>query len=101
MSNPGFLGRVSYTLTLEELPLQACAKFWGGQAKNISAFEKFKVLSVTGGVPRYLEEINPSLSAEDNIRELCFRKGGILVDEFDHIFFNLFKRRSTMYRAIY
>ena len=30
------------------------------------------MLSVTGGIPRYLEEINPSLSAEENIRRLCF-----------------------------
>jgi hypothetical protein len=57
-------------------------------------------LSSTGGVPRYLEEIDPSVNAEENIRELCFRKGGILVDEFEHIFSNIFKRRSPMYRAI-
>jgi hypothetical protein len=28
LSSTGFLGRVSRTLTLEELPLQDCAKFW-------------------------------------------------------------------------
>ena len=100
LSSTGFLGRVSYTLTLEELPLKDCSIFWGKQAKNISAFEKLKLLSVTGGVPRYLEEIDNSISAEENIRQLCFRKGGILVDEFRHIFSNVFIRRSSMYRAI-
>ena len=100
LSSTGFLGRVSHTITLEELSLKDCVKFWGKQAKNISAFEKLKILSITGGVPRYLEEIDPSVNAEENIRELCFRKGGILVDEFEHIFSNIFKRRSPMYRAI-
>ncbi len=100
LSSTGFLGRVSYTLTLEELPLKDCSYFWPQIAQNISAFEKFKLLSVTGGVPRYLEEIDPNLNAEDNIRELCFRKGGILVDEFEHIFSNIFKHRSSLYREI-
>lgn len=57
-----------------------CAKFW---PKNISGFEKLKVLSVTGGVPKYLEEINTKLSAEENIKQLCFTHGGMLITEFD------------------
>lgn len=100
LRSTGFLGRVSRTITLEELSLKDCSKFWGNISKNISAFEKFKILSITGGVPRYLEEIDPSMSAEENIRELCFRKGGILVDEFQRIFSNIFKRHSPMYREI-
>lgn len=100
LSSTGFLGRVSHTLTLEELPLKDCSHFWRGGSKNLSAFEKFKILSITGGIPRYLEEIDPTVSAEENIRALCFRKGGILVDEFDHIFSNIFKRRSPLYREI-
>lgn len=100
LSNTGFLGRISYTLTLEELPLKDCAQFWGDKLNNISAYEKFKLLSVTGGVPRYLEEINPAASAEENIATLCFRKGGILVNEFEHIFSNMFQRRTPLYREI-
>lgn len=100
LSSTGFLGRVSHTLTLNELPLKDCNYFWRKASKNISAFEKIKLLSITGGVPRYLEEIDPSLSAEENIRELCFKKGGVLVDEFDHLFANIFRRRSPLYRAI-
>jgi len=100
LSNTGFLGRISYTLTLEELPLADCLKFWGEQARHASAFEKFKILSVTGGIPKYLEEIDPSISAEDNIRLLCFKKGGILVDEFDRIFSTTFKRRSSLYKTL-
>ncbi len=100
LSNTGFLGRISYTLALEELPLPDCERFWGKAGNNISSFEKLKLLSVTGGVPKYLEEINPSVSAEDNIRQLCFRKGGLLVDEFDHLFSNIFQRKSPLYKEI-
>ncbi len=100
LSSTGFLGRVSYTLTLDELPLNDCEWFWGKAAKNISSYEKLKLLAVTGGVPKYLEEIDPTLSAEDNIRQLCFRKGGLLVDEFDHLFSNIFQRKSHLYQEI-
>lgn len=100
LGSTGFLGRVSYTMTLEELPLKDCVRFWGKQANNISAFEKFKVLSIIGGIPKYIEEIDAAVSAEENIRRLCFSRGGILVNEFDHIFSNVFKRRSSMYKEI-
>ncbi len=100
LRSTGYLGRVSYTLTLEELPLKDCSHFWAKLSQNISAFEKFKILSVTGGIPKYLEEIDPNMSAEENIKELCFKKGGMLVEEFDNIFANIFRRRSALYREI-
>lgn len=100
LSSTGFVGRISYTMTLNELPLKDCQRFWGKAAKNISTTEKLKILSITGGVPKYLEEIDPALSAEDNIKNLCFTKGGILVDEFDNIFSDLFLRKSETYRKI-
>ncbi len=48
--------------------------------------EILDVLSVTGGVPRYLEEIDPGLSADENIRRMCFVKEGELYKDFDAIF---------------
>lgn len=100
LSSTGFLGRVSFTLTLDELALKDSVKFWGNAGQHITPYEKLKLLSVTGGVPRYLEELNPALTAEENITALCFRRGGILVDEFEHIFSNVFRRRTPLYRAI-
>ena len=55
---------------------------------------------MTGGIPRYLEEINPSLSAEQNIKNLCFTPEGILFHEFDQIFSDLFATKQTVYREI-
>jgi len=97
LSNTGFVGRISYTLTLEELSLSECNHFW---PKNISAYEKLKILAITGGVPKYLEEISPKISAEENIKKLCFVKGAPLVDEFNQIFSDLFLRDSVFYKKI-
>lgn len=100
LSSTGFLGRISYRLTLEELSLSDCNQFWENAGGSISAYEKLKVLSVIGGIPRYLEEIKPTLSAEENIKDLCFTKGGALVNEFNEIFSDLFSRRSPTYKKI-
>lgn len=100
LSSTGFMGRTSLELTLDELPLPVCNLFWRKKASRVSAYEKFKILSVIGGVPRYLEEIDPDLTAEDNILNLAFRKGGLLVEEFDRIFSDLFSKRFLRYKKI-
>ena len=96
----GFMGRVSLTITLTDLPLAVCNQFWGERAEKVSAMEKFKILSVTGGVPRYLEEIDPRKSAEVNLRNLCFRPSGVLFREFGLIFDDIFQRRAPVYKTI-
>ena len=100
LSSTGFMGRISHQLLLEELPLKICNQFWGENRLNISAYEKFKVLGVVGGIPRYLEEILPHQTAEENIERLCFTRTGILFNEFDHIFADLFGSRFQGYRAL-
>ena len=99
LSSTGFVGRISYRLTLGELPLKDCKTFWVG-SPYISTYEKLKILSVTGGIPRYLEEIKPAQSAADNIRYLCFKTGGLLVNEFKDIFSDLFSKRTPTYKRI-
>ncbi len=87
-------------LELGELSLPECNEFWGDYKDRVSSHEKFKILGVTGGVPRYLEELRPSLSAEENLRQWCFKEGGILVNEFNQIFSDLFTRRASTYKEM-
>jgi len=100
LNSTGFMGRVSLELTPSELPLKECNKFWRGRSLRVSSAEKLKILSITGGVPRYLEEINPARSAEENINRLCFMKEGVLFNEFDRIFSDVFNRRAATYKKI-
>lgn len=100
LNSTGFFGRHSMALNLEEMPLQDCVKFWPAQDNRMSAYEKLKILSVTGGVPRYLESVDPAATAEQNIQRLCFEQTGILFDEFDKIFSDLFDSQQERYRQI-
>ena len=100
LKSTGFVGRVSVDMVLEELSIAESEEFWGSQKNRISAYEKFKALSVTGGIPKYLEELIPSQSASDNIHRLCFQSGGLLFREFDQIFSDLFSKKAQTYSKI-
>lgn len=96
----GFFGRISHSLVLGELPLSDCQKFLEVQGFKGTVHESLKILSVTGGIPWYLEQIRPQWIADENIKNLCFRKNGILVEEYDLIFHDLFTKRSATYKKI-
>ena len=85
-----FGGRFSRSIVLKELPLERCLEFWRGRASRTATRELVDVLSVTGGVPRYLEEIDPSLSADENIRRMCFVPDAPLFQDFNAIFSEVF-----------
>lgn len=104
LNDTNFVGRVSLSIDLSELPLRECDEFFtengGDPGRRMSAMDKTRLLCVTGGMPAYLEEIDYSISAERNIVELCFRKNGMLVDEFDNIFNDIFSARARTYKQI-
>jgi hypothetical protein len=100
LNNTGFVGRISLQIDLRPLPLHACDFFWGKRRGRVSSLEKLKILAVTGGVPRYLEEIQPERPAEASIRRLCFRKEGFLFAEFPQIFSEALAARSPIYEQI-
>ena len=96
IDNGAYFGRRSLDVVLKELPLVQCAKFWGDQAERIETREIVDVLAVTGGVPRYLNEIDPGLSAADNIRNLAFRPKSVLREDFDEMFSDVVTKLPTL-----
>lgn len=99
LHSTGFVGRIHLDLTLDELPLHDCAPFLQAGHRHLSLNERFKILAVTGGIPSYLERIDPASSAEANIRRLCFTREGYLFREFDLLFNDLF-RKKLFYRQL-
>ena len=100
LANAGFLGRISLDLIVPELPLRDCVKFWGAARDRAASREILDVLSVTGGVPRYLEEVDPALSADENIKRMCFLPNGYLYKDFNDIFTTVFSANSPLKRAV-
>ncbi len=100
LNSTGFVGRCSWQFWLDPLPVRDCMGFWGKKSSRIAVTEKLQILSVTGGIPRYLEEIDPSQTAAQNIERLCFNKAGMLLGEFEQLFHDLFNRRASTHREI-
>jgi len=78
------------TLEMQIGPLSArdAQLFFRGKR---SKYEICKFLITFGGIPKYLEQINPNLSYEQNLDKLCFEKDGFFVNEFETIFKEQFK----------
>lgn len=100
INSTAFFGRVSLYLELTELSIPQCRELLHLQGFKGSDLDFFKILSVTGGVPWYLEQIQSHQSADENIKRLCFEKNGLLVHEFDRIFNDLFSSRGEVYKKI-
>ena len=100
INSTAFFGRISLALTLEPLTLPECAQFLKLQNFRGSTIDVYKMLSIIGGIPWYLEQIMPQMTTDQNIKRLCFDKEGLLVNEFDQIFHDLFNGRGTMYKKI-
>jgi AAA+ ATPase superfamily predicted ATPase len=100
LHSTGFVGRVHLDLTLDELPLRDCAPFLEAGHQFLASYEKFKILAVTGGIPSYLERIDPASSADANIHRLCLTREGFLFREFDLLFNDLFQKKKFYRRLI-
>ena len=90
-----FYGRRSLDIVVPELPLPECVKFWGDMAGRTSMRDILDILSVTGGVPRYLEEVDPSFSASDNLRKMFFMPHAPLAVDFDEMFTEVITEQPT------
>ena len=90
LSSTGYFGRVSIQLTLEELPLHHCNQLLKNLGFKGSDYEALMLLSITGGIPWYIEQLDPGIPLTENIKQLCFLKDGLLVNEFQRIFYDLF-----------
>lgn len=100
VKSSGFLGRRSLNFVLPELPIRDAVKFWGNRLKDISTREVLDVLAVTGCVPKYLEEMDMSIDAIENIRRTCFSPDGYLFEDFEDIFSRVFGKSAIRKRNI-
>lgn len=89
-------GRISLELPVRGLlPFEVLPLFGGKRGRE----EVLQYLLTFGGVPKYLEEVHLSRSFAQNMNRLCFSPEGIMVREFERIFYSQFREHRT-YLAI-
>jgi AAA+ ATPase superfamily predicted ATPase len=100
LKSTAFFGRINLSVTLEPLSIQESAEFLRKIGIKNSNYDTYKLLSILGGIPWYLEQLNYQVSADENIKRLAFEKNGLLALEFDRIFHDLFNSKGTTYKKI-
>ncbi|GAB4392451.1 MAG: hypothetical protein Tsb005_06550 [Gammaproteobacteria bacterium] len=100
LKSTAFFGRINLTITLEPLPIPDANKLLRASGFQGSDYDTYKLLSILGGIPWYLEQIAPGQTVDDLIKQLCFEKDGLLVLEFNRIFHDLFNGKGVAYKKI-
>ena len=100
INSTALFGRISLEIDLDELSFAHSYGLLQRMGVRYSHEDVLKILSITGGVPWYLEQMNPKQTANENIKRLCFEPGGLFIREFDRIFHDLFEPRNPLYKEI-
>jgi len=100
LKSTAFFGRINLSIALEPLSIPESAELLRKIGFKGSSYDIYKLLGVLGGIPWYLEQLNPSISTDENIKQLAFEKDGLLVLEFERIFHDLFNGKGATYKKI-
>lgn len=95
----GLHGRVNRQLYLRPFNLEETEKFLQFKGINWTHYQIAQLYMAMGGIPYYLDMLEPSMTVNENIDSLFFSEGAVLHTEYDFIFRSLF-RNSKLYRSI-
>ena len=86
----GLHNRVTRRIRLLPFTLQETESFFRVNQIQLDRYQILELYMVLGGVPFYLSEIRPGMSAFQEIDRLAFSKNGLLVSEYDNLYRSLF-----------
>jgi hypothetical protein len=86
----GLHNRITYPIRLLPFNLHETELFLKSKKVNLSRYDYLQIYMAIGGIPHYLDKIISGDSVATAIDRLCFKSGGILVDEFDIVLSSLF-----------
>jgi AAA+ ATPase superfamily predicted ATPase len=95
-----FVGRISLSIFLKELSISESNQFWTRNGLKIGIAEKLHALLLTGGVPKYLEEVAEPTPIAQQMARKCFTNSGFFFREFDRVFSDIFGRRTRSLRKL-
>lgn len=90
----GLHNRVTHRLPLEPFTLAECESFLVQKNTGYNRYQIVQLYMALGGIPFYLEMVDPSKSVVQNINDLCFTPRGMLRREYDNLYPSLFKNAS-------
>ncbi len=86
----GLHNRLTSVMPIRPFTLRETEDYLVHRGVRLDRRQILELYMVMGGIPFYLNEVQPGFSAAQNINQLCFQKDGLLFNEFSHLFASLF-----------
>jgi predicted AAA+ superfamily ATPase len=99
-SRGGLHNRVTDRIPWYPFTLRECELFFKSRGATFDRYQIVQLYMVMGGIPFYLSQIDPKLSAAQNIDRLSFTESGILRAEFDNLYHSLFQKAERHVQII-
>lgn len=99
----GLHNRVTRLIYLYPFTLTETEEYCKIRKIRLSQYQILQIYMVMGGIPMYLDQLQPGLSAIQNIQAICFASSGYLRNEFNRLFASLFsnhQRHIEVVRAL-
>lgn len=90
----GLHNRVTERILLEPFTLRETEEFLKSKGAHFDRYQLLELYMAMGGIPFYLESIQPNRSVAQNIDRLFFTAGGLLHAEYFDLYRSLFKNHA-------
>jgi uncharacterized protein len=99
-SRGGLHNRVTDRIQLMPFTLKDCSAYFDNMGARFDKYQLVQLYMVMGGIPFYLSQIDPKLSAAQNINQLCFKGTGLLHGEFYNLYHSIFQKADRHIQII-
>jgi uncharacterized protein len=96
----GLHNRITQKIALQPFTLYETEAFLKSRNINLNRYQVTQLYMALGGVPQYLEQAVPGLSAAQIIDKACFSKTGFLYNEFTDLYKALFGSADRHFKVI-
>jgi len=91
----GLYNRITQRIKLQPFNLHETELFCKKKKLKLSKYQIVQLYMVMGGIPFYLDELSQGKSAEQLIDEICFTSTGLLSNEYEQLYYSLFKNAKN------
>jgi uncharacterized protein len=96
----GLHNRITKRIYLKPFDLAETEHFLKARNMHFDRYQILHLYMAMGGIPHYLDEIEPGKSAAQNIDAICFSENGVLWDEFPKLFASLFENSEAHIKVV-
>jgi uncharacterized protein len=96
----GLYNRITKRIYLQPFTLAETEAYLQARNTRFNRYQIAQMYMAMGGIPHHLKEIEAGKSAVQNINDVCFSQGGLLLDEFPRLYPSLFANAEHHLAAV-